>query len=221
MTDSSGRSALSVSEGGWVAFEMYLARAATALERAWELGPTNLDIPTQMMAVAISDSRYTAQHELWFRRAMALDPNGYDACGRKLQFLQPKWHGSADQLLAFGRECLASTHWGGRVPLVLVDAHNLVAGPANPRQPYAYWRKPGVWEEIEASFEKFFRLNPTQTGWYHNYALHAYRCGQYARFAELLPKLGPINYEYFGGQEKFEEMVRTAQRAQAANGPKN
>lgn len=205
-------SALSVSEGGWVAFEMYLARAATALERAWALGPTNFDIPTQMMAVTLSDSNRTGEHETWFRRAMALDPNSEDACGRKLQFLQPKWHGSDEEMLAFGRECVASTHWGGRVPLVLVDAHNLVAGPANPRQPYAYWRKPGVWKDIEASFEKFFRLNPTQTGWYHNYALHAFRCGQYARFNELLPKLGPINHEYFGGQDKFEDMVRTAKR---------
>lgn len=207
-----------VTEEGWEGLERHLERAARALQHAWDLGPTNLVIPTLMMDVAMRDSDSISQHELWFRRAMELDPNSYEACERKLTFLLPQWHGSHEQLLAFGRECAASPHWGGRVPLILVDAHKIVAGPTDRRQPFAYWRKPGVWEDLEASFEKFFRLNPSQTSWYHNYALYAFRCGNYDRFNELLPKLGPINYEYFGGQAVFESMVRTTKEKLAARG---
>lgn len=199
-----------VTKAGWAGFEEHLTQAAAALEHAWSLGPTNLDIPLQMMTVALGDPRHAEHHVTWFRRAMELDPNSYDACRARLEFLLPRWHGSDEEVVAFGRECLAAEAWGGRVPLILVDAHNLVAGPADPRRPYTYWRKPGVWEDVHASFEKFFRLNPTQTGWYHNYALHAYRCGQYAKFTELLPLLGRVNYEYFGGPERFETLVRSA-----------
>ena len=29
--------------------------------------------------------------ELWFQRAMELNPNDYDACNYKLLYLEPKW----------------------------------------------------------------------------------------------------------------------------------
>ena len=61
--------------------------------------------------------------ELWFDRAMELDPNDYDACYYKLYYLEPKWYGSVKDMLDFGRECVDSKVWGGRVPLVLTDAH--------------------------------------------------------------------------------------------------
>ena len=60
--------------------------------------------------------------EVWFNRAMALDTNNFDACMSKMQFLYPRWNGSREDMIAFGRECVASTKWGGGVPLTLAEA---------------------------------------------------------------------------------------------------
>ena len=40
--------------------------------------------------------------EEWFRRAMKADPGNYSACSSKLYYLEPKWHGSEEEMLAFG-----------------------------------------------------------------------------------------------------------------------
>ncbi len=45
--------------------------------------------------------------------------------------------------------------------------------------------------------------------WRHNYARYAYRCEQWETLDEQLAIMGDnINYEYFGGEEKFDEMVK-------------
>jgi hypothetical protein len=79
----------------------------------------------------------------------------------------------------------------------------------------AYWKRPEVWPDIKASFDKFLQLNPDAVGWYHNYALYAYRCEQWDALNELIPKLGPVNYGYFGGKEEYDEMVRLAKENSA------
>ena len=72
---------------------------------------------------------------------------------------------------------------------------------------------------MKAAFEKFFKLNPHETGWYHNYALYAYHCGQWDTLNALLPKLGPVNYSFFGGRKRFDEMVRLAKQHASGRKP--
>lgn len=201
-----------VTDDGWQGLEEHLTQAATLFERAWNLGPTNTAIPIEMLGVVLSLPSQEARMETWFRRAMDLDPNCYDACHQKAWFLLPKWHGSVEEVLAFGRECVASKTWGGRVPLVLVDAHQFLADDKATGLKDDHWKQPGVWDDVRSAYEKFFQLNPDATSWYPYYARYAYRCGQFAKFNELLPRFGDIDYEDFGGREKFEEMVRTAKR---------
>ena len=152
---------------------------------------------------------------MWFRRAMETDPNNYDACYRKLSYLEPKWHGSTEAMLEFGRECLASEKWGGRVPLILVDAHDALARYAEKANRAAYWKQPGVWPDLKASFEKFFKLYPKAVSWRHNYARCAYWCEQWEDLNEQLKLMGPINYAYFGGETEYEKMVALAKEHQA------
>ena len=52
--------------------------------------------------------------------------------------------------------------------------------------------------------------NPNETSWYHNYAWYAYHAEQWDTLNEIIPKLGPINYSYFGGQDEFNKMVQLA-----------
>jgi hypothetical protein len=149
--------------------------------------------------------------EQWFQRAMALDPSDAVACSRKRYYLEPKWYGSAPEMLSFAHECVDSKVWRGRVPLTLVDAHESLARYIkDPKEREAYWKRAVVWKDIKNAFERFFTLNPDAQAYRHNYAKYAYRCEQWDDLNTQLKLLGEINYDYFGGKEAFEKMVRLA-----------
>ncbi len=84
-----------------------------------------------------------------------------------------------------------------------------------------YWKEPQVWADLHSAFERFFELNHGDIGWYHDYARYAWRAGDWATLNKLIPKLGPVNYEFFGGEEKFNEMVAEAKTRAWENKAKN
>ena len=86
----------------WELFRERLARAEVALERAWRLDPNNARAATQMLIVELGQGKGRTHMEEWFRRAMKADPGNYSACSRKLYYLEPKWYGSEEEMLAFG-----------------------------------------------------------------------------------------------------------------------
>ena len=44
-----------------------------------------------------------------------------------MDWLDPKWHGSVEEMLAFGRACAATKNWQADITLVAVDAHGRAA----------------------------------------------------------------------------------------------
>ena len=203
--------AYTVSAKGRKHFGERLATAQEALEHAWKLYPKDPEIAHQMMTVMLGQGGGRDRMELWFDRAMALDPNDYNACSKKLYYLEPKWYGSREAMLDFGRECVQNTNWAGQVPLVLVDAHwDFCRGYVDKSEQTNYWKQPNVWPDIKMSYDRFFELNPEATRYYHNYAWYACQCEQWNVFNELIPKLGPINYDFFGGKAEFDKMVQLA-----------
>lgn len=200
----------SVTSQGWSQYGQRLDVAEAALTKAWELNPHDERIARAMLTVELGQGKGRPRMEQWFQRAMALNTNYYDACWAKLYYLQPKWYGSRDQMLEFAAECLNSTKWGGHVPLIVIDAHDEIAKTLGPDARQAYWKRPEVWTDLHMAFEKFFRLNPDATGWHHNFALYAYRAEQWDELNKQIGLLGPVNYDYFGGKENFDEMVRLA-----------
>jgi hypothetical protein len=200
-----------VTEQGWEKLGDHLDQAAEALEKAWKLAPTNATIATEMMRVELGQGKGRDRLERWFGRAMALDTNSQSACSKKLTYLEPKWYGSAEDMLEFGRQCVASTNWGGRVPLILMDAHVSLAAYAKREGNTNYWKEPEVWSDLRSAYEKFFALNPDAFSWRHDYARHAYWCEQWDTYSKQLKLFGPTNYSFFGGKESFEQMVKTAQ----------
>lgn len=205
-----GSYASQVTAQGWIGLSNNLAVAQDAFEQAWKLDPKQSEIADEMITVVLGQDGDRDRVELWFKRAMEVNTNDYDACYKKLYYLEPKWYGSDEEQLAFGRECVQSTNWGGRVPLILLDAHEFIDGRNKGETQTNYWRRPEVWSDVQAAFDRFFELNPAATNWYHNYALYAYRAKQWNKFNELLPKLGPVNYSYFGGKKEFDKMVQLA-----------
>jgi hypothetical protein len=164
-----------------------------------------------MMRVELGQGEGLKRMDLWFGRAMALDTNYYDPVKLMSFYLEPRWYGSESQTLAFGRSCVASDKWGGQVPLILAELHRSLANYYSLSNSPAYWHRPEVWRDIKSSYEKFFALNPEEAGWRHNYARDAYYCGHYPEFLEQTKLFAnETNYVFFGGQEKFKEMLQVA-----------
>lgn len=201
-----------VTPKGAAEFAEKMAIAGDALRNAWRLNPYDSRIANNMLEVEGAEGNGDDEFELWFDRAMALDPNDYTACSTKLNYISPKWYGSTNDMLEFGRECATNTQWGGHVPLVLLDAHYFVKqwidycglGDTN------YWRHPEVWADLHTAFERYFQVNPNDTGRYDQYAWYAYQCGQWQQFLDILSRSGREDYDYFGGKSKFDQMVQNA-----------
>lgn len=211
-----------VSEEGWKSFREHLAIAESATKKSWELDSTDSIAPTLMIRIDEGLQKNRQDMELWFNRAMQINPNNYAACEFKLHYLYPQWYGSREDMIAFGRECVASKIWGGTVPLILSDAHREYwLYLQDSEEKTNYWKRPDVWPDIKASFDRFFELNPDATSYYHNYAWYAYHAEQWDKLNELLPKLGTVNYDYFGGKEEFNKMVQLTKEHTGGIGSQN
>ena len=212
-----------VTPEGWRLFKARLAVAEGALDQAWAENPYDAQIPTLMISVALGQQKERPEMEKWFQRAMKLDPNNYQACRNKLHYLLPQWYGSRDDMLAFGRECAASTNWGGHVPLILVDAHSEFSRTLEADNRQTYWQLPEVWPDIKAGYDKFAQTNPDATRFRYPYAAYAFRCSQWQDFNEQVKFIrqndSVPNYRYFGGKEAFDKLVGLAIHQMGATTP--
>ena len=182
-----------VTELEWKGFSENIAIAEKALEEAWALDEKDARIPLEMMTIELAQDQGRPRMELWFLRAMALDPANGKACDRKRNYLELKWHGSAAALLAFGHECVESKVWKGRVPLQLVDVHEALARYLkDPEEKQAYWKRSAVWNDVRRAFERFFELNPDAPDLRQNYVKYAYQCEQWDDLNRQLKLLGEI-----------------------------
>ncbi len=169
-------------------FKARLDLATKLLTHAWQVDPTDPGPPTEMLAVELARDEGRAVMETWFARAMAADPDHFDACQAKLKYLGPNAHGSAADALAFGRECVAGRNWRARLPIMLVDAHFAVADASG--DPAAYWLDPGVWADVTNVYSAHLRQYPGDDDLRGYYAKVAYKCHQWRVLRDQLKLLG-------------------------------
>lgn len=205
-----------VTAEGWRLFGERLPRAQAALERAWEKDPGDPRAALDMMTVELGQGEGRARLETWFRRALDANPDSYEACDRKLNYLEPKWHGSAETMLEFGRQCLATGNWPARLPFILLNAHTRLA--RYEKTPLDYWKRPAVWADVRSLYQACLAADPDSVFDQSGYALYAYRAEQWKLADELFRKLGgkPNLRAMDCTPAQYEEMRRTA----AANAAK-
>jgi hypothetical protein len=135
-----------------------IATAREAGEKAYAADVTEEWAPTLMILVCQHDDADANEMETWFHRAMAADPDNFDACANKLRYLAA--HGEVEEAVKFGRACAAGERWQGRVPLALIAAHEIAAenldGPAR----LAYLQSPDVWADYQQVFTRFLSVHP-------------------------------------------------------------
>jgi hypothetical protein len=186
-----------------------LATSEKALNQAWELDPRDARIADNMIWIYTLQAKDSDQIDKWFTRAMHVDPNDYNACAAKLDYIE--WYGSADDMIEFGHECATNSAWGGTVPLLLVDVHYQIDNEyTNASDRMDYWKEPGVWTDISSAYEQYFQNYPGDDSRLAYYARYAYYAGQWKKLNELLPKVKPDYYYLFGGTDAFNQIVQSA-----------
>jgi hypothetical protein len=202
-------------------FAERLAQAEDALERAWKLDPTDARAATRMITVKLGQGEAGGGRqamETWFARAMDADPDNLPACSKKLYYLYPRWYGSHDEMVRFGRDCLATQNWRGGIPYVLIDAHDAVAQETDDAK--AYYEREDVWADFAAVYEGALLNFPDDDYRRSQYATFAARAGRWDVARAQLERLSDrAVLSVFGGKSTLDYYRKKAARLGKVSDP--
>jgi hypothetical protein len=177
-----------VTPDGWQKMAERLSVAEEALNEAWKKNPDDSAAPIAMLQVELGQGKGRPIMETWYQRAMKADPNSYDACSKKMYYLEPKWHGSEEAMLAFGRELVAAGNWEARLPFQLVDAHWALAAYGEKRE--EHYKDPAVWKDLQSVYEPYLKRHPDSAWDRSFYAKYACYSGRWAEAKLQFDRLG-------------------------------
>ena len=208
-----------VTPEGWKLFAQRLAVAREALEEAYKRDPSDTRAPTLMIKVCMGQGSDLEQTTTWFTRAMAADPDNYDACDKMLFYLYPRWYGTPQQMIAFGRECLKTYNWRAQLPFILLKVHQELAAESGDEK--AYYLQPAVWDDLRDIYQSLLWVDPENTANRNTLAFLACKCGQWQEANHQLQMLGDkVDAAAFGGKAMLDYFRRKAARhAGAASRP--
>ena len=97
--------------------------AALHLSYAWKLQPTSVEPAAEMLAVAKAShaTRFGTIHT-WFQRGINAQIDDQALYDNYLWALEPRWVGSAEEMLAFGDKCVDSGRFDTHIPQRALDA---------------------------------------------------------------------------------------------------
>ncbi len=131
-----GGYASTVSPESWKLFGERIQLAEDEAKKGIDLDPTDPVCFNHMVTVCLAKGYPPQVMEQWFSRALLADDSDVTVCYTKMTYLLPRWYGSADDVLAFGRECVARAKENNRMPEVLITAHQTLAETAPDHDAY-------------------------------------------------------------------------------------
>jgi hypothetical protein len=168
-----------VPPGAWRLFQERLGEAEKRLTAAWDLDHECEPAATAMVTVCMGLGKDREAMETWFRRAVAADPTRTDAFDRKFEYLLPKWLGSEDELIAFGRQAAAVGAWDTSLPLMLLRTYKDVA-PLSGLKRDLYFGRPQTWADIGPVLEELRKRHPKSPYAASMYLYFAWQCDRNA-----------------------------------------
>ncbi len=202
-----------VPAGGFEALEERLAVARSALDQAWQLQPGLGVAARYLMDIdkAIGGDRATM--ELWFDRAMRANGDDRAACLTRLDWLDPKWHGSAEEMLAFGRACRDTKNWRTGITLLVADAHWRVAGELGGPEQAKYMSLPEVWADIQPVYDEYLKHLPNDDIARSKFATFCFAGGHFREAEAQYVALGDRLTEWYEFPNvPLEELKRNRKR---------
>ncbi|MET3871522.1 tetratricopeptide repeat protein [Puniceicoccus vermicola] len=98
-----GSWASQVTDDGWDGFETYLQKAKDRLLMAYKIDPTDYVACSEMITVSMGLSDREGV-DLWFDRAVSIDPLYFSPYAKKAYALYPRWLGSSWEVFSFIQE---------------------------------------------------------------------------------------------------------------------
>lgn len=151
-----GGYAPSVSDEGWKGFGEHMKLAREHLEEAWKAAPKRPEAATTLIRIAMATSDSPVREmRTWFDRAVRAQLDYRLAYSHLLFGMMPRWHGSHEQMVEFGVECLETERYDTDVPYqyceavwrVMKDTHN----PLGNR----FAQRPGVYENAQTLCQRY------------------------------------------------------------------
>lgn len=119
-----------VEEEGWKGFKSNLAEADRLLTEAFAAKPQEPWISALGITVARAGDSTTSA-DTWFQRCLKACFDFSDAYDSRLYYLLPRWGGSHQAMLEFGCDCVDTERFDTDVPMMLVNAVQLLINDAN------------------------------------------------------------------------------------------
>lgn len=205
-----------VTEEGWKTFHERLTEARKVLHESWELKPNDYRTANFMLMVEKAIGGDRDEMEKWFERAMKAFPMNKKACEQKLDWLDPKWHGNLEDLMAFGRACRDTKNWEAGITLQLADAHFRASQHLDKEEKTRYLRSQEVRGDIQKVYEEYLKHYPGDNEERSRYAAYCYVCGLYTESDKQFKILGDDFHYFFQWPKKWMEQVRAYVAQEAA-----
>jgi hypothetical protein len=211
-----GKWADDVKPEAWPIFEDRLRQAEVEAAKAVALGSIDLTVVRTMNRVLLGLAGDPREMEAWYQLGIRLAPGDDRVPYFKMKWLEPKWHGSLEEMLAFAHEMQHSDNWAARLPLLMVTAHEDLAGMLDTSERDAYLAHPEVCANVLETYAAFLERYP-DAGWDRGaYIKWLGRCGRWSNAKRQFGLLAPdrLRVGAFDGQAKYEELRRRATAAQ-------
>ena len=194
-----------VTPEGAAGFARNLEVARGLLERSWDLRPSSI-AACHRMNVELGQGAGRETMELWFQRAMQLDPECKTACDIKLNYLRPRWYGSEAEVIKFGGECVENPSWRGRVPLVLVQAVVYYVQDQPESEQAKLWSDAAIWGQMRKSYQTYLKKHPEDLQVQHEYLTSAYKASAWDDFGRQVKSMGSVSSRYLS-METLNKMM--------------
>jgi hypothetical protein len=175
-----------VTEEGFRKFTQRLTEARKILNQAWAASPDNARTAYLMLAIEKGIGGDRDAMEIWFERALKADGDFRDACWAKMDWLDPKWHGSKEEMLAFSRACRDTKNYHEGITLLWPETLLRLA-PAEVAEMLA---KPEPLREIKAVYEEYLKHYLFDFAARSNLAALCYLAGDYVEADKQFRNLG-------------------------------
>jgi hypothetical protein len=174
-----GGYANTVTDKGWQDFAAHLAKAQSALTRAWKQQPRRPWAATRMVTVSMGTAG-AEEMRTWFDWAVEAQIDYPQAWSDMRWGLRPRWHGSHEALLALGVRAVDTKRFDTDVPRKLFDCISDIESELElPPGQHIYGRA-DVWPDVQRMYEGYV-AEPSQEkwrrGWRSTYAAVAFLGG--------------------------------------------
>jgi hypothetical protein len=152
-----------------------------------------------------SDAASRAMLE-WFEVGRKLDPGSIDPYDRRLTSLLPRWGGTDESVLAFGRAAFARKEWGSRAPFLLIAAHDWIHRGPPPK--LGYFERKEVCGDVKMVYDAFLAQHPEAHIDRSRYVRRLVECKSWREADTHLKRLGNrVVVSVFDGQYEVERKL--------------